>query len=135
MCCAPQIRSHAQKYFQKVLKTGALATIPPPRPKRKSVDASAHGEKRRKVRALAAVVAYLHLNSVWELHAVEVHALKLESWFNNRAARTYTRNRVTHAKPAAISFSEVLFVDVGGLIVAGRPVQYSFCHDESSASS
>lgn len=31
-----QIRSHAQKYFQKVQKNGTLAHVPPPRPKRKA---------------------------------------------------------------------------------------------------
>lgn len=33
-----QIRSHAQKYFQKVQKTGSTEPIPPPRPKRKPSD-------------------------------------------------------------------------------------------------
>ncbi|KAK7378606.1 hypothetical protein VNO80_04052 [Phaseolus coccineus] len=31
-----QIRSHAQKYFQKVQKNGTVAHVPPPRPKRKA---------------------------------------------------------------------------------------------------
>ncbi|KZV37410.1 protein REVEILLE 3 [Dorcoceras hygrometricum] len=31
-----QIRSHAQKYFQKVLKNGKSEHVPPPRPKRKA---------------------------------------------------------------------------------------------------
>lgn len=31
-----QIRSHAQKYFQKVVKSGGSETIPPPRPKRRA---------------------------------------------------------------------------------------------------
>jgi SHAQKYF class myb-like DNA-binding protein len=35
-----QIRSHAQKYFQKVLKSGqSTDAIPPPRPKRRASDA------------------------------------------------------------------------------------------------
>eukprot|EP00882_Tetradesmus_deserticola_P011952 GHRQ01012650.1.p2 GENE.GHRQ01012650.1~~GHRQ01012650.1.p2 ORF type:complete len:160 (+),score=45.97 GHRQ01012650.1:219-698(+) len=35
-----QIRSHAQKYFQKVLKSGQCTdAIPPPRPKRRASDA------------------------------------------------------------------------------------------------
>eukprot|EP00878_Enallax_costatus_P018179 GHUV01019127.1.p1 GENE.GHUV01019127.1~~GHUV01019127.1.p1 ORF type:complete len:182 (+),score=13.18 GHUV01019127.1:215-760(+) len=34
-----QIRSHAQKYFQKVIKSGATDAIPPPRPKRRAADA------------------------------------------------------------------------------------------------
>eukprot|EP00879_Flechtneria_rotunda_P017289 GHRR01018111.1.p1 GENE.GHRR01018111.1~~GHRR01018111.1.p1 ORF type:complete len:156 (+),score=28.96 GHRR01018111.1:1498-1965(+) len=33
-----QIRSHAQKYFQKVAKSGSRDAIPPPRPKRKASD-------------------------------------------------------------------------------------------------
>lgn len=33
-----QIRSHAQKYFQKVLKSGSSDAIPPPRPKRRASD-------------------------------------------------------------------------------------------------
>lgn len=33
-----QIRSHAQKYFQKVMKAGITDAIPPPRPKRRASD-------------------------------------------------------------------------------------------------
>lgn len=38
-----QIRSHAQKYFQKVLKQGDADTIPPPRHKRRSAATVAGG--------------------------------------------------------------------------------------------
>eukprot|EP00877_Chromochloris_zofingiensis_P010344 jgi/Chrzof1/5563/Cz16g07200.t1 len=47
-----QIRSHAQKYFQKVIKSGAADVIPPPRPKRKASDpstpAGANADKRNR---------------------------------------------------------------------------------------
>jgi hypothetical protein len=36
-----QIRSHAQKYFNKVIRSGAAEMIPPPRPKRKSASQQA----------------------------------------------------------------------------------------------
>lgn len=49
-----QIRSHAQKYFQKVIKSGSADPIPPPRPKRKFADggqqsSGGQGEQRLRV--------------------------------------------------------------------------------------
>jgi len=45
-----QIRSHAQKYFQKIMKSGITDAIPPPRPKRRASDpphgASCHPEAK-----------------------------------------------------------------------------------------
>ncbi|XP_030489918.2 uncharacterized protein LOC115706412 [Cannabis sativa] len=39
---AVQIRSHAQKYFEKVLKSGKKELVPPPRPKKKSAHPYPH---------------------------------------------------------------------------------------------
>ncbi|KAL5711201.1 hypothetical protein ACHQM5_021685 [Ranunculus cassubicifolius] len=37
-----QIRSHAQKYFLKIQKNGAISHVPPPRPKRKAAHSYQH---------------------------------------------------------------------------------------------
>ena len=43
---AVQIRSHAQKYFQKCMKNGDANLVPPPRPKRKSNEFQRDGDQK-----------------------------------------------------------------------------------------
>jgi hypothetical protein len=45
-----QIRSHAQKYFLKVQKSGTGEHVPPPRPKRKA-SSQLHSSKIKQLRA------------------------------------------------------------------------------------
>ncbi|XP_024024231.1 protein REVEILLE 8 isoform X2 [Morus notabilis] len=53
-----QIRSHAQKYFQKVQKNGTLAHVPPPRPKRKAAHPYPQKASKNVLVPLQASVAY-----------------------------------------------------------------------------
>ncbi|KAM6593513.1 protein REVEILLE 8 isoform X1 [Cannabis sativa] len=53
-----QIRSHAQKYFQKVQKNGTLAHVPPPRPKRKAAHPYPQKASKNVLVPLQASLAY-----------------------------------------------------------------------------
>ncbi|CAA3006246.1 REVEILLE 8 [Olea europaea subsp. europaea] len=53
-----QIRSHAQKYFLKVQKNGAVAHVPPPRPKRKASHPYPQKAPRNVLVPLQASMAY-----------------------------------------------------------------------------
>lgn len=53
-----QIRSHAQKYFLKVQKNGAVAHVPPPRPKRKASHPYPQKASKNVLVPLQASVAY-----------------------------------------------------------------------------
>ncbi|KAL5546239.1 hypothetical protein UlMin_005926 [Ulmus minor] len=53
-----QIRSHAQKYFQKVQKNGTLAHVPPPRPKRKASHPYPQKASKNVLVPLQASIAY-----------------------------------------------------------------------------
>ncbi|XVE61765.1 hypothetical protein DITRI_Ditri06bG0066100 [Diplodiscus trichospermus] len=53
-----QIRSHAQKYFLKVQKNGAVAHVPPPRPKRKASHPYPQKASKNVLVPLQASIAY-----------------------------------------------------------------------------
>ncbi|KAM7531780.1 hypothetical protein LguiB_035190 [Lonicera macranthoides] len=59
-----EIRSHAQKYFLKVQKNGAIAHVPPPRPKRKATHPYPQKAPKNVLLPLEASMAYPSLHSL-----------------------------------------------------------------------
>ncbi|XP_062117055.1 protein REVEILLE 8-like isoform X2 [Humulus lupulus] len=59
-----QIRSHAQKYFQKVQKNGTLAHVPPPRPKRKAAHPYPQKASKNVLVPLQASLGYPSMNAM-----------------------------------------------------------------------
>ncbi|KAL5567897.1 hypothetical protein UlMin_024472 [Ulmus minor] len=88
-----QIRSHAQKYFLKVQKSGTNEHLPPPRPKRKA--AHPYPQKASKnVPALSPVSGAFQTSSLHEPGNIQMPDSSLRSPIAGSAISSWTNNSV-----------------------------------------